>query len=249
MSNPVAPRPENQRLIRKLESIADLGPEERQALADIPLTVRNITRDEVVVREGDRPAQCCLLVDGMLCRYKVLSTGARQIMSFHVQGDIPDLQSLHLQVMDHSLGAVAPSKVAFISHATVRGLIRRYPALGDALWRDTLVDAAIFREWLTGVGRRSSYQRIAHLMCELSLKLQSVGAAGPEGYPFPITQTELGDALGLSVVHVNRVLQDLRRDGLIVLKERHLTIPDFDALVEAGLFDPAYLHLERAPPP
>ncbi len=245
MSNLVAPRPEHQRLIRKLESIVDLGPEERQVLAEIPLTVRNVSRDEVIVREGDRPTQCCLLVDGMLCRYKVLSTGARQIMSFQVQGDIPDLQSLHLQTMDHSLGAVAPSRVAFMSHVTVRSLLRRYPTIGDALWRDSLIDAAIFREWLTGIGRRSSYQRIAHLMCELSFKLQSVGAGGREGYPFPITQTELGDALGLSVVHVNRVLQDLRRDGLIVLKERYLTIPDLDALMEAALFDPAYLHLDR----
>lgn len=248
MSDPIAPRLEHQRLIRKLESIADLGPEERRAIMDLPLTIRQIARDEVIVREGDRPTQCCLLVEGMLCRFKVLPTGARQILSFHTQGDLPDLQSLHLGVMDHSLAAVSPSKVAFISHTAVQHLIRRYPVLGNALWREALLDGSIFREWLTGLGRRSSHQRIAHLMCELSLKLQAVGAAGPEGYPFPITQTELGDALGLSVVHVNRVLQDLRRDGLIILKERYLTIPDLHALMEAGLFDPAYLHLDRTIP-
>ncbi|MEO6339470.1 MAG: Crp/Fnr family transcriptional regulator [Caulobacteraceae bacterium] len=245
MSELIAPRPEHQRLVRKLESIASLGAEERRAIADLPLIVRQVVRDEVVVREGDRPTQCCLLVEGMLYRYKVLPNGARQILSFHVQGDLPDLQSLHLGVMDHSLGAVSNSKVAFISHTAVQHLIERYPVLGAALWREALVDGSIFREWITGIGRRSSYQRIAHLMCELSMKLQAAGAAGPEGYPFPITQTELGDALGLSVVHVNRVLQDLRRDGLIVLRERYLAIPSLTALMEAGLFDPAYLHLDH----
>ncbi len=245
MNEPIAPRPEHQWLIRKLESIAALGPEERRAIADLPLTVRQVVRDEIIVREGDRPTQCCLLVEGMLYRFKVLPTGARQILSFHVQGDLPDLQSLHLGVMDHSLGVVTNSKIAFVSHSAIQQLIRRYPILGNALWREALIDGSIFREWITGIGRRSSYQRIAHLMCELSLKLQAVGAAGPEGYPFPINQTELGDALGLSVVHVNRVLQDLRRDGLIVLKERYLTIPNLDVLMETGLFDPSYLHLDH----
>jgi CRP-like cAMP-binding protein len=235
----------HERLIRKLESITRLGPEETNALRRLPLTTAKVEEDADVAREGDRPSQCCLLVDGFLFRYKMLPEGQRQIMSLHVPGDLPDLQSLYLKVMDHSVGALAPSTVAYIPHPAVLELVQRYPRITAAFWRDTLVDAAIFREWITNCGRRSAYQRAAHLMCEFFTKMKAVGLTRGDSCDFPITQAELADAMGLSPVHVNRTLQELRADGLVALSGRSLSIPDWEALKLAGQFDPTYLHLVR----
>jgi CRP-like cAMP-binding protein len=195
------------------------------------------------VKEGDRPLDCCLIVQGFVARYKLLGEGQRQIFSFHIPGDIPDIQSLHLEVMDHSLGALTPCRVAYIPHQSLNELILRHPNLGSAFWRDTLIDAAVFREWLAGVGRRTAYQRIAHLICELYVRLQAVGLAEEWSFELPITQVEMADALGLSSVHVNRVLQDLRREGLIVSRSPVTAIADWERLQVAGDFDPGYLHL------
>jgi CRP-like cAMP-binding protein len=235
--------PDHNRLIRKLETIVDLSTEEKEALLGLPLTIKTLGQDQDIVRDGDRPFECCLLVEGFACRYKLLADGRRQIMSFHIPGDIPDLQSLHLKVMDHSLGTLVRCKVAFIHHDAVRDLTRRCPRIADALWRDTLIDAAVFREWMIGMGRRSAYTRIAHLLCELLVRLRSVGLANGHDIEMPITQAELGDSLGLSTVHVNRVLQELRGDGLITLRGRFLSVQDWPALKQAGEFDPTYLHL------
>jgi CRP-like cAMP-binding protein len=171
--------------------------------------------------------------------------GKRQIMAFHIPGDIPDLQSLHLTTLDHSLGTITPCEVGFIRHEDVRDLVRRFPRIGDAFWRDTLIDAAVFRAWMVGIGRREAYGRIAHLLCEVMTKLRAVGLADGQRCELPITQVEFGDALGLSTVHVNRTLQELRGNDLITLRGGFLTVLDWDGLREAGEFDPAYLHLDR----
>jgi hypothetical protein len=165
--------------------------------------------------------------------------------SAHIPGDIPDLQSLHLEVMDHSLGTLVPSKVAFIPHETVRAFIRAHPRIGDAFWRDTLIEAAVFREWMAGIGRREAYGRIAHLFCELVARLEAVGLANGGAYPMPITQSEIGDALGLSTVHVNRTMQDLRANGLVSARNGSLIVRDWEALKQAGGFDPTYLHMKK----
>jgi CRP-like cAMP-binding protein len=235
--------PDHSRLIRKLEAIVDLSPEERDALHGLPLTIKTLGADQDIVHDGDRPSECCLIIEGFTCRYKLLPDGRRQIMSFHIPGDIPDLQSLHLKVMDHSLGTLVPTKVAYIPHDAVRELTRRCPRICDAFWRDTLIDAAVFREWMIGMGRRSAYTRIAHLLCELLVRLRSVGLANGYDIELPITQAELGDSLGLSTVHVNRVLQELRGNDLITLRARFLSVRDWPGLKEAGEFDPTYLHL------
>lgn len=230
-------------LIRKLETIVDLSAEEKEAVLGLPFTVKTVGEDQDLVRDGDRPNECCVLIEGFACRYKLLPDGKRQIMSFHIPGDIPDLQSLHLKVMDHSLGTLVRSKVAFIHHDVIRDLTRSYPRIAEALWRDTLIDAAVFREWMIGMGRRSAYTRIAHLLCELLVRLRAVGLANGHDIEMPITQAELGDSLGLSTVHVNRVLQELRGNGLITLRGRFLSVQDWPGLKEAGEFDPTYLHL------
>ncbi|MCB8820226.1 Crp/Fnr family transcriptional regulator [Microvirga rosea] len=233
-------------LIRRLEGIADLSDEEKQAILALPLTVKVFEADTDVVREKDRPSDCCLIVNGFVCRYKLLPDGRRQIMGFYIPGDIPDLQSLHLHVMDNSIGTLVTASVAMIPHESLRKMLRRHPRLADILWRETLIDGAMLREWMVGIGRRTAYQRVAHLLCELQVRLKMIGLGKEDGYELPVTQNELGDALGLSTVHVNRVLQDLRGHGLIVLRGGALRIPDLKALWQVAEFNPSYLHLKES---
>ena len=241
----MASPPDQHPLVRKLESITDLTPEERQALLDLPMKVQPIGANQDIVREGDRPSRCCLVLQGFVCRYKMTLPGKRQIMAFHIPGDIPDLQSLHLSTLDHSLGTITPCEVGFIRHEDVRDLVRRFPRIGDAFWRDTLVDAAIFREWMLGIGRRSAKARVAHLLCELVTRLNAVGLVNDCTCEMPVTQSELADALGLSTVHVNRVVQELRAENLISWKGIAFTVLDWTDLKAIGEFEPGYLHLQR----
>jgi len=245
MTTALHERAQSNPLLRKLGSIADLSDDEREAVLGLPMTVKVFETDVDIVRDGDRPSDCSLVLNGFVCRYKILPDGTRQIMGFYIPGDIPDLQSLHLDVMDHSVSALVKSSVALIPHQSLRDVLRHYPRLSDILWRDTLVDAAIFREWMIGLGRRSAYQRMAHLLCELHVRMKAVGLAGDSHFNLPVTQNELGDALGLSTVHVNRVLQDLRREGLVVMRGASVSIPDWERLKDAAQFDQAYLHLKR----
>jgi CRP-like cAMP-binding protein len=232
-------------LIRKLESIAPLAPDEKAALLRLPLRLKTVATHQDIVRAGDTPSESCLIVAGFACRYILTAEGKRQILSFHIAGDIPDLQSLHIDVMDHSLATLAPSSLAFIQHDDLHSLTRSQPRLGELLWRDTLIDAAIFRQWMVGLGRRDAYGRIAHLLCELLVRLRAVGLVEDHAFTLPVTQAELGDAFGLSTVHVNRVLQDLRGDGLITLRGVSLKVLDWEGLKKAGEFDPTYLHLVK----
>jgi CRP-like cAMP-binding protein len=232
-------------LIRKLENIFTITKNERAALLDLPLQVTTLRADQDIVREGDRPTRSCALLEGFACTFKVTAEGKRQITAFHIPGDIPDLQSLHLEVLDSSLGTLTPCRVGFIQHESLHELCDQHPRIARALWRETLIDASMFREWTVNNGRREAYARIAHILCELMARLEAVGLASDHTCEIPITQNELADATGLSNVHVNRVLQELRGDGLIVFKGSTLEIPDRKKLDEVGEFDPTYLHLAR----
>jgi CRP-like cAMP-binding protein len=244
MPGPAELHPEHNILIRKLRSISPLSDDEKACLATLQFSTRNVAADQDIVQEGDRPSECCLVIEGFVCRYKLTDQGKRQIFSFHLPGDIPDLQSLHLRVMDHSLTTLTPSKLAFIPHEHLTRVMHRCPRLADVLWRDTLIDAAVFREWMIGIGRRSAETRIAHVLCEVLVRMRAVGLANEHRCELPITQAELGDALGLSTVHVNRSLQELRGKGLITLRGSILTVEDWQGLKKAGEFDPTYLHLD-----
>lgn len=232
-------------MIRKLDSIFPLSEEERQALQGLPVRIALFEADQDIVRIGDHPSQSCLLLKGFTCVYKMTSEGKRQIMGLHVPGDVPDLQSLHLKVMDNSIATITPCTVGFIQHEDLRRVCERYPRITAAFWRETLVDASIFREWMLNIGRREAYTRVAHLLCEFLMRLKAVGLATDNTFDLPITQAELADAIGTSTVHVNRVLQALRADGLIQSRGSQMIIPDWAKLQEAGDFDPLYLHLRQ----
>lgn len=232
-------------LIRKLESIATLSDTERQAIQGLPVRIHHLNARQDIVRDGDQPTHCCLVLEGWACRYKLLRQGKRQIMSFHIPGDIPDLQSLHVRTMDHSLATLTKAIVAFIPHESLRELTARHPGLAAAFWRDTLIDSGIFREWLVSMGRRSAFEHVAHLFCELYLKLQAVGLAGNFRCPLPMTQTDLADALGLTPVHINRVLKEMRGQTLITLRSNALVIEAWDELLRVSEFDSTYLQLEK----
>jgi CRP-like cAMP-binding protein len=232
-------------LIRKLESVFTLTDDERQALETLPMQITVIKDRQDIVREGDQPSRSCLLLSGFACVYKMTAQGKRQIVSFSIAGDIPDLQSLHLKVLDNSISTLSPCRVGFIQHEALHDLCARYPRLAAAFWRETLIDAAIFREWVMNVGQREGVSRMAHVLCELLVRLRAVDLVEDHVCDLPITQVEFADALGFSPVHVNRVLQQMRAEGLIETQGTRLKIPDWNRLKEVGEFDPTYLHLVR----
>jgi CRP-like cAMP-binding protein len=234
-----------QPLTRKLSAIGALDPRWETALLNVDRTIRDFAADEPIVREGDRPQHVAVVLSGFVYRYKMVDPGMRQIIAFHVAGDMPDLQGLHLDVMDHAVAPSVASRIALIPHAAVFALLKEYPEMSHVLWREALIDGAIFREWTVNVGRRRALSRVAHVFCEVFMKSRAVGLSTAGECPFPLSQGQLADATGLSAVHVNRVLQILRKEQLIRLEDRILSILNWEGLKEVGDFDPAYLHLKR----
>jgi CRP-like cAMP-binding protein len=233
-------------LIRKLESQGlRLTDEEVASLLEMPMQIETLRADQDIVREGDRPSRSCLMLEGYAAMFKVTPTGKRQIVAFHIAGDIPDLQSTQLEVLDTSLGTLTPAKVAFIRHEAINHVCERHFRIARAMWRQTLIDAAIFREWVVNVGRREALNALAHVMCEFVIRMRAMGLTQGAECELPMTQAELGDALGISTVHVNRTLQELRAAGLITLRGARLTVLDWERLKEVGEFDPTYLHLQH----
>lgn len=229
-------------LIRKLRFIGELGREEEAAVRDIPLHLAQLAKGDDTASDGEVVDQSCLLIEGYMHRYKDLPNGNRQIISFHVAGDIPDLQSLHLKRMDHSLAATSASTVAFLKHTDLTAALRRAPRLTDLFWRDTLIDAASYRQMMTILGQAGAASRMAHLFCDLYVRLKTVGKTVDLSFMLPVTQTELAYALGITPVHVNRILQELRRQSLIEFEHGRAVILDWNRLEEQAQFDPTYLH-------
>lgn len=206
---------------------------------------RTIPARRDLIREGERPQYVHLMVDGWACRYKTLPDGRRQVVAFFVPGDFCDLNVYVLKEMDHSIAAVTRLSVADISRDEMDSLTVNYPRITQALWWESLVTTAIQREWTLNIGQRTAYERIAHLLVELFIRLRSVKLTQGDSCDFPVTQTDIADATGLTAVHVNRTLQELRRDGLIVLERKRLTIPDLQRLKDAAMFNANYLHLDH----
>jgi CRP-like cAMP-binding protein len=197
-------------------------------------------------REGERPKAMLAVIEGWGFRYKMLPDGRRQIVGFLIPGDVSDPDIFMLGRLDHSVGAINELKAAAIGESELRRLLESHPALARWFRCQALQAASIQREWILSVGQRTAYERIAHLMCELFLRMRATGLAEGSSCDFPITQTDMGDATGLTSVHVNRTIKTLRDDGLIRLRGRRLTIPNLAALMEAGLFTNAYLHVDQA---
>ncbi|MEQ9662720.1 MAG: Crp/Fnr family transcriptional regulator [Parasphingopyxis sp.] len=200
---------------------------------------------EDLIREGDKPHVVNLVLEGWAQRYKQLPNGRRQILSFFIPGDLCDANVFILKEMDHSVSAVTKLTIAEISRTDFEAMMESSPRISQALWWKELVTVAVQREWTTSLGQRTAYERIAHLMCEMFIRLRTIGMTADNCCEFPLTQTEIADAAGLTPVHVNRTLQQLRNDGLIDLDHKRLTIHDFGGLMKAAMFNPTYLHLER----
>ncbi len=230
-------------LIRKLEHACPLSVEDRAALARACNRTRSIEAGQDVVHQGDPPPNVHLVLDGMACHYKLMPDGARQITGLLLPGDFCDPHITILDRADHTTATLSRCTLVEISEPVISDLMREHPNIAHAFWWAMLVNEATLREWLAGLGRRDGKTRMAHLFCELLLRLQAVGHAEGNSFAFPATQTDLADILGLTNVHVNRTLQSLRREELIVLDRRRITIPDVDRLHEFCSFDATYLQL------
>jgi CRP-like cAMP-binding protein len=234
-------------MIAKLERRDALSPEERHALRAVVARTRTVAPGEDIVKERERPVESAVLVQGFACRYQTLGDGGRQITDLHVPGDFVDLPGFLLKRMDHSVGALTACTLALVPHDALRGVTEAHPHLTRLLWLSTLIDGATHREWLVGLGRRNALARVAHLLCELFVRLEIVGLARDNRFELPLRQTDLADALGLSPVHMNRVLQELRRAQLITWQNGVLVIHDWAELAGRAEFDPCYLLPEREP--
>ncbi len=207
--------------------------------------VLKIGPDEDLVCEGDRAEKIRILLSGWACRYKMLEDGRRQIVGFVLPGNICDPFIYLFSTTDHSIGTLTPVVYSELERAHFERLIATDATVAEALWCETLADVSIQREWTINLGRRDALERVAHVICELFERLNAVGLVDGNSFAFPMTQTDLADATGLSTVHLNRTLQELRSSGLITLRDRNLTINDFQALSNAAMFNPNYLHLSR----
>jgi CRP-like cAMP-binding protein len=233
-------------LTKKLLWHGDLSPAERATLDAMIERTKEIASGEDLVREGDKPSHSILLLSGFAARYTLVDDGRRQIMAVHVTGDFVDLHSFVLKTMDHSVGALTRCRIALVPHDFLQGITERLPHLTRLLWLDTLVDAATHREWIVGMGRRSALEQLAHFVCELYVRLEVLGLVEGASFELPLTQTDLGDALGLSLVHINRTVRELRESGLVGWRGAQVTIKNWDKLAALAQFDPTYLHLNRA---
>ena len=238
-----------QPMINRLAYHHTLSADDRAALLALPHTLKKFERNHYVVREYERATHSCVLLRGYAVRTKLVVGGGRQICSVHMKGEIVDLQNSLLGKADHSVQMLTVGEVAMIPRDAIEQIAFDRPDVGKAMWIDTLVDASIFREWIANVGRRDARTRIAHLMCELALRLKVAGLGQQTNYEVPLTQEQLADATGLTPVHVNRTIKGLEAEGLIDRAHpRSITIGDWKKLAEAGDFDSNYLHLKPEEP-
>lgn len=228
-----------ERLLRR----SALSPEEQQAILSLPGELERLEANRDFVSPGDRVSHACLMVSGMAGRFDQGADGTRQITALHFPGDMCDLRSVVLPLTETGLQALAPSAVMRIPHEAIRVIATQFPGIAEALWRDCMVDAALLAEWVVNIGRRTARGRVAHLLCELTYRMNRARWDGPIIIDIQFSQQQLAEATGLTPVHVNRTLQSLRADGLVDWRNRHVILPDFKALCEVAEFDTTYLHL------
>lgn len=237
----------NNPMVRRMEQYTRFSDEDRQLLDElVSQRQRHYAAHEDIVREGEHSPDIHIVLSGLACRYKLLENGNRQIMAFLIPGDPCDSEIFILKTMDHSIGTIAPSLVASVSGDVMKDLLLNRPGIALAFWWSTLQDEGILRERILDEGRRDAYSRIAFMIYEMLLRMRAVGIIGDTAFDFPITQADLADATGLTPVHVNRMLQRLRDEGLIATQGRRWTVLDIAGLQRAAKFEANYLHLDRA---
>lgn len=233
-------------LAARLNALIPLSTEEAAAVNVLRGRIRQLSPGEVVVSENERPEQSSVLVSGFLARHRSASDGRRQIVSLCVPGELCDIQCLQLNAMDHTISAVTSAIVMSFSHHHLRGLAARYPDMMARLWRETLLNAALHRRWVFMLGRCDAFERMAHFLCEMEFRLAAVGLSDGRRFELPLTQAQLADALGITPVHVNRVLQEMRSRRLITYRMNVVEILHKKALTDACDFTPAYLVAQPA---
>lgn len=231
--------------MRKLESRFKFSPEDQAAFLALPASVKKLDVGGYIVREADVTRNCCVLLTGYAYRHKIVNVDARQIVSVQIPGDFLDLHNSFLGVADHSVQMLTAGEIAVIPVQAVKDIAYSHPAIGRAILLDTLIDGSIYREWIANVGRRGARSRIAHLLCEFAVRLQAAGESEARSYTLVMSQDQIADATGLTSIHVNRMIQSLRRDGYISTDKRSLTIKDWQGLVTIGDFNPSYLQSYR----
>lgn len=237
-------------MLLSLDEIAPVAPQDRNAIEQLAQrSIRIVAARHDVIGEGDVPHFVYLLREGWACRYKALRDGRRQIVAFLIPGDLFGADVPVARAMDHSIGAITALRLSEMATADFEAMTGSRPAIGGALWRYELANASIQREWTLNIGQRTALERLAHVLLETYLRLEAAGLAADGRSDWCLTQVDLADATGLTPVHVNRTLQDLRRAGLIKLGGRSLTIPDMKALGAVALFDPDYLHFRSGKAP
>jgi CRP-like cAMP-binding protein len=237
-------------MLKKLAYRGKLDAEDRAAILSLPHRVRRLEQHDYIVREFDRAEYSCVMLGGYSIRHKQTIDGKRQILAIHMKGEMVDLQNSLLGQADHSVQMLTPGTIAMIQREEIERVAFERPRVGKAMWIDTLVDGSIFREWILNVGRREAPARVAHLLCEFSLRLEVAGLGQQTQYELPMTQDQLADATGLTPVHINRTLKKLEADGLIerLNGARSIEIGDWKKLARAGDFNAAYLHMPADEP-
>ena len=232
------------RLVKRLRSVTDISPLTERLIGELPIIVRNCEAGEVIVAQGAKPPSCCLILDGFVARARMANSSGRQLISLYVPGDIPDASTLHLPIMDHNLVGIGAAVVGFIPHADMHAAMSASSELLHAMWRETLIDAAIFREYIVTLGQRGGLARLAHLLCELAVRLAAVGLLRDFSLNIPWTQTDVADMIGMTPIHANRLIQELRAQGLVQWEARLVRILNWQGLAEVADFSADYLHLK-----
>src|SRR3954454_15457591 len=235
------------KLLSRLEQFGPLSPDDLQRITSLPLKVMNVPANFEIVSCGQSASRRSLLLDGFLYSHKIVAGPRRQITSFYIPGDVADLMTLYLPKADHSLTTLGPAVLAFVAHEALREVLDQSSNLAQALLRESLIQAGIFRQWLVNLGTRDASGRLAHIVCELTVRLQAVGQARDFSFSMPWTQTDVADACGITSVHANRVIQEFRRTGLVEWESKRVKIRDWDALVGVAGFDDEYLQCRATP--
>ena len=233
-------------LIRNLEVRSALSEADREAILHLPYKLRTLEAASYLVREGEPPQRCCVLLSGLAYRQKLTGDGARQILALHLPGEGIDFQNLLLEISDHNVQMLTRGTVADIPRSALIEVMAARPGVMRAIMLSTLVDASVFREWVLNIGRRCARSRLSHLLCEFATRQNQRNPAAQDHCELPMTQEQLADATGLTPVHVNRVLKSLEREGLITRSRRSLSFPDWRRLREVADFSTRYLHIKEA---